>query len=358
LAERVHAGHLSRHRDRPVKTTHRIFDKSNAFIFAFLMQNCYRLTMNLRNLRAFTTIADEGGFARAATRLHLSQPALSRQIQALEADLGVRLFDRVGRRVQLTSQGEGLLRRSRRLLAEADSLGERARELRSGETGILRIAATPQVIENLLAPFLAQYRRNHPGVEVHLVEDGGERLLGRLERGEVHLCLASAGPTGFDGRLLYPMHVIAAVPAAHRLDGRAVPEIAELAHEPLLLPQRGFGSREWFENACDVAHIRPPVFLESAAPHTLVALAATDYAIAILPSNAHVLKPGVSPIPLVHRGASIGRWAQITWDPERFLAPYAEHFVTELTDFCRRDFPGMKLVEGAPTLPRPAAKQS
>ena len=143
--------------------------------------------MNFRHLRAFATIADVGGFARAATRLHLSQPALSRQIHALEADLGVPLFDRVGRRVQLTSQGEDLLRRSRRLLAEAELLGERARELKSGETGILRVAATPQVIENLLAPSLIHYRRRHPGVEVHLVEDGGARLLGRLERGEVHL---------------------------------------------------------------------------------------------------------------------------------------------------------------------------
>src|SRR4051812_28255497 len=139
--------------------------------------------MNLRHLRAFATIVDAGTVARAATRLHLSQPALSRQIHALEADLGIQLFDRIGRRVQLTAQGEELLRRTRRLLAEADSLQERARELNSGESGILRVAATPQVIENLLAPFLIQYRIRHPGVEVHLVEDGGARLIGRLERG-------------------------------------------------------------------------------------------------------------------------------------------------------------------------------
>src|SRR5262245_1325430 len=200
--------------------------------------------MNLRHLRAFATIVDVGGFARAATRLHLSQPALSRQIRALEDDLGVPLFDRIGRRVQLTSQGEDLLRRSRRLLAEAESLGERARELKSGETGILRVAATPQVIENLLAPFLIRYRHRHPGVEVHFVEDGGGRLLGHLERGEVHLSLAPAGTTRFEGRALYPMHVIAALPPKHRLARRAVLEIVELADEPLLLPQRGFGSRE------------------------------------------------------------------------------------------------------------------
>ena len=309
--------------------------------------------MNLRHLRAFATVTDVGGFARAATRLHLSQPALSRQIHALEADLGVPLFDRVGRRAQLTSQGEDLLRRSRRLLAEAESLSERARELKGGEIGILRVAATPQVIENLLAPFLLLYRRRHPGVEVHLVEDGGARLLGRLERGEVHLSMTAAAMTRFEGRLLYPMHVVAALPAAHRFARRPLLEIAELEDEPLLLPQRGFGSREWFDMACDMAHFRPRVLLESAAPHTLVALAAADYAIAILPSNARISHDGVRPIPLVHRGASIGRWTHVAWDPQRFLAPYAEHFVNELVARCRRDFPGRALIKRAPALPQP-----
>jgi DNA-binding transcriptional LysR family regulator len=308
--------------------------------------------MNLRHLRAFVTVVDVGGFARAATRLNLSQPALSRQINALETELGVLLFDRVGRRAQLTSHGEDLLRRSRRLLAEAEALGERARELKRGETGILRVAATPQVIENLVAPFLIRYRHRHPGVEVHFVEGGGAQLLGRLERGEVHLALTPAGTTRFASQLLYPIHVIAAVPAAHPLGRRRLLEVAELEDEPLLLPLHGFGSREWFEIACELAHVRPRVLLESAAPHTLVALAATGYAIAILPSNASVPRDGIRTVPLVHRDASVGRWAHIAWDPERFQAPYAGQFVTELAVFCRRDFPGRMLIKGAPPLPR------
>ena len=145
--------------------------------------------------------------------------------------------------------------------------------------------------------------------------------------------------TRFEGRLLYPIHVVAALPSAHRLARRRLLEIAELEDEPLLLPQRGFGSREWFDIACDIAHIRPRVLLESAAPHTLVALAATDYAIAILPSNVRVPPERVRAIPLVHRGASIGRWTHIAWDPQRFLAPYAEHFVTELVTLCQRRLP-------------------
>jgi DNA-binding transcriptional LysR family regulator len=313
--------------------------------------------MNLRHLRAFVSIADAGGFARAANRMNLSQPALSRQIRALETELGVPLFDRLGRRVRLTSEGEDLLRRGRRLLTEADSLGERARLLKAGETGILRVGATPQVIENMLANFLTQYRRRHPAVEVHLVEDGGVRLPSRLERGDVHLAFTPASGR-FASRLLYPMHVLAALPPTHRLGRRATLEIAELAEEPLLLLRRDFGSREWFDAACSIAHIQPRVLLESAAPHTLIALAATGYGIAIVPSNAQLPRGAVRAMPLVHHRASVGRWAIIAWDPQRFLAPYAEHFVKEIAAYCRRDYPGRDLIRGAPPLPKPKIMNS
>jgi len=71
-----------------------------------------------------------------------------------------------------------------------------------------------------------------------------------------------------------------------------------------------------------------------------------------------VPRDGVRPIPLVHRGASIGRWAHIAWDPQRFLATYAEHFVTELVAHCRRDFPGHRIIKRAPPLPKPAKQQA
>jgi DNA-binding transcriptional LysR family regulator len=100
------------------------------------------------------------------------------------------------------------------------------------------------------------------------------------------------------------------------------------------------------------------VLLESGAPHTIVALAATGYGIAILPSNAQVPRDIVRAVPLVHRGASIGTWSHIAWDPQRFLPPYAEHFVDELVAHCRRDYPGRALVRRAPPLPRPRPRAS
>ena len=314
--------------------------------------------MDLRHLRAFVTIVDAGGFARAAVRLNLSQPALSRQIGALEAVLDVQLFDRLGRRVQLTAEGEDLVRRARGLLTDAESLGERARALKGGQAGVLRVGATPQAMETLLAGFLARYRRRHPGVEVHLVEDGGIRLAPRLERGDVHLALTASADARFRRRLLTPLYVLAVVPKSSRLGRGPTLEIGALAEIPLLLPRRDFASRGWFDAACQIAHLRPRVLLESGAPSTLVALAQAAYGVAIVPSNVRIPRGAVRAMPLVQGGVPIGRWLSLAWDPRRFLAPYAEQFVEELVAYARRPSVRPGPTRRAPPLPRPTESSS
>lgn len=309
--------------------------------------------MELRHLRAFVTIADAGGFARAVSRLNLSQPALSREIRALEAGLGVQLFDRIGRRIQLTSEGEDLLRRTRRLLTDVESLGERARALKGGQTGTIRVGATTHMIETLLAGFLAWWRRRHSGVDVQLIEDGGARLPTRLDRGEIHLACMPAGDARFQWRMLGPLYVLAVFLKTHPLSRRTTLEIEALGDSPLLLLQRGFGSREWFDAACQVMHFRPRVVLESSAPSTLITLVQSGYGVAIVPSNAPVRRAGVHGVPLVQRGVPIGRWASVSWDPRRFLAPYAERFVEELVAYSRRAYPGRDLIRHAPPMPQP-----
>jgi LysR family cyn operon transcriptional activator len=311
--------------------------------------------MNLRHLRTFVVIAEAGGFAAAASKLHLSQSAASRQIQALEADLRVMLFDRIGRRVHLTSEGEDLLRRSRHLLAEANSLVERARALEKGETGILRVGATPQVIEHTLAPFLGAYRRRHPGIEVQLIEDGGNRLPGRLRNGDVQLMLTVVIDENFVQEPLYPGYALAVAAKSHRLGRRRTIDIRELAEEPLLVLDRTFVGREWLDMACALAHIRPRVLLESRAPHTIIALAAEGHGVAVVPSTVAVREGRVHGAPLTQLGSAIGRWLTVGWDPQRFLARYAEYFVKELVAACQRAHPGREFLRHAPPLPRPNA---
>ena len=159
----------------------------------------------------------------------------------------------------------------------------------------------------------------------------------------------------FRNRLLYPVHNLAVLSSKHRLSRRRALDVADLADEPLLLLHRSFGSREWFDAACNIAHIRPRVLLGSAAPHTLVALTGVGYGVAVVPST--VLVPsGVHALPLIQHEASIGRWLTIAWDPQRLLAAYAEQFVEELVAFCKRAYPGRDFIRRAPPLPQPKSQ--
>jgi len=314
--------------------------------------------MNFGHLRAFVAIAEAGGVHRAAARLHLSQPAVSRQIQQLESDLGVALFDRIGRRLQLTSEGDDLLRRSRRLLAEADSFTERADALKKGETGILRIGTTPQVIESTLADFLERFRARHPLVEVQLIEEGGSSLAGQLAQGHVLLALIAVDDERFDYRLLYPAYGLAVLSETHRFARRQTVDVGELRDEPLLLLRGGFASRGWFEAACSVAHFRPRVLLESAAPHAAIALAGSGYGIAIVPSTVEIWQERVRAVGLVQRNVALGRWLRVAWDPQRFLPAYARRFIDDLAVYCQRTYPNRALTRKFPRLPQPKERIS
>jgi len=312
--------------------------------------------MNLRSLRTFVATAESGGLGRASERLHVSQPAASRQIDALEAEFGVPLFQRVGRRLQLTSEGEDLLRQSRRLLAEADLLAERARALKGGQAGTLRVAAAPQMISSVLAPFLPRYRDRHAGIDVQLIEGSTAQQRSLLERGEVHVAVAWALNDRFARRPLGPNHALAVLPKNHRLARRPVIEIAELADEPLLLMQRGYSVREWFDAACQAAHVVPRVLIECTSGYTLLELAAVSYGVAVVASTSLIRNPELRAAALVNRGRSIGQWSNVWWDPQRLMPPYGEQFIDELVAYARHSFPGRQFFRRAPALPRPSRR--
>ena len=309
--------------------------------------------MNLRQLRTFVCVAEDGGFSRALARLHLSQPAASRQIHGLEAELGIALFDRIGRGVRLTAAGQDLLSQSRLVLAGVDALRQRASALRGGDTGVLKVGATSSTIESSLSDFMESHRRSHPSVDVQLIEDGGAHLPARLLRGDIDLAVMPVGDDRFRSRLLYPMHIFAMVPARHRWSRVPMIDITQIANQRLMVGS-GFASRVLFDSACEVAHVKPNVVLESAAPHTLFALVRSGFGIAVLPSSAAALMhSGVRAVPLIHRDTAIGRWVAVAWDPQRFLPGCAERFIQDLVDLHQKTFPGRDLIRGAPRIPRP-----
>ena len=117
--------------------------------------------MDLRHARTFVTIAELGTVSRAAEHLHIAQPALSRQIGDLEKELGIKLFDRVGRRLLLTGEGEQLLTDCRVLLNSAAAIREHARQLQDGDAGVLKVASSPQMIEGALSAFLLRYKERY-----------------------------------------------------------------------------------------------------------------------------------------------------------------------------------------------------
>ena len=299
--------------------------------------------MELRHLRYFVAVADARGVSRAAVRLNISQPALSRQIRDLEVALGVALFDRAGGRLVLTGEGEDLLARGRQLLADAAALGQRAAALRGGDQGIIRLGVAPLTLEALLPPFLVRHQRRHPGVEVRLVEDSPGRLWAGVERGELTFAVSFPGHEGLGSRLLFPVGALAVMSADRRGTRRAL-DVADVARERLLVLRQNFLTRQWFDAACRHAHLRPNIALESTAPHALIALARVGYGVAIVPSHTPFDPRGLRTAALTQRGKALGAWAAIAWDPDRFQPPFVQRFVEELTAYARRSHPNRGLI--------------
>ena len=170
--------------------------------------------MDIKRLRTFVTVADLGTVSKAALRLRISQSALSRQIADLEYECGFRLFDRIGRRLFLTTRGEQLLGDCRGVLGQMGSLGERIELLKRGDSGVVKVAAPPQTIESVLAKFLPRYAERFPNVRVKLTEALGMDQVPLIERGEVDVGIRhdqGANPW-FESLAMPPDDVLAACP--------------------------------------------------------------------------------------------------------------------------------------------------
>jgi LysR family nitrogen assimilation transcriptional regulator len=292
--------------------------------------------MDLRHLRTFVAVVEHGTVSKASLRLRIAQPALSRQIKELEEELGLRLFDRVRRRLVLTGEGEQLLGDCRTILGAVWSLGDRAQRLRRADTGILKVAVTPQTLEGVFSTFLHQYGKQRPNVQIQLTEAVGSNLLALVERGEVHITICAMrsihdGNHPFESFPLPPVDFLAACPTKLQLGNAGNVDIVKLAPYPLLLPDSSFFQvRNTFDAACRLAGFKPKVFIESRSPQGLLALAEAGHGVAIVPSVLPTHRYRLRIVRISHRGRPLREPVGAHWDKRRTLPPYAQDFCEAL----------------------------
>lgn len=261
--------------------------------------------MELRHLRYFHAVAEELSFSKAARRLRIAQPALSRAVQELETDIGSLLLERNRRAMRLTPGGEVLLRETGFLFERLDDAVRRVRRAAAGEDGELRLGYIGPPTRAFLGGILKAYHRRYPGVTIVLEERTPERVWemvskGRLSVGLTRPVLAHEA-LGLQSLLLCRERLCAAMPADHPLAGSETLAWGELADEPIVLLARreGAGSHDTILAACAAAGFAPRIAHTPSVIGTILRYVEAGSGIGIVPESVTPETPDVTLIPLV-----------------------------------------------------------
>ncbi|RVX44664.1 DNA-binding transcriptional LysR family regulator [Nonomuraea polychroma] len=263
--------------------------------------------MQLQQLASFVAVAETRHFTQAAERMRVAQPSLSKQIKALESDLGAPLFSRARGNVTLTPAGEALLPLARRILADADTARQEVAQLAGLRRGRVRLGATPSLCAGLLADVLARFHRAYPGIEL-LVEEGGSRDLVRaLARGQLDLSLVimplqSDDPSLVTEEILRENLVV--VSNSHEPSKGPYMEIEDLRGRPMVMFRRGYDLREATLAACRQAGFEPRFAVQGGEMDAVLRFVEAGLGVAVVPSMVLDGRPGLSGTPLVPPGLS------------------------------------------------------
>jgi DNA-binding transcriptional LysR family regulator len=261
--------------------------------------------MELRHLRYFLAVAEESNIGRAAERLHMSQPPLTRQIALLERELGALLFTRSNRGVELTEAGKGLLDDARRILHLADQAADRAARAGEGASGRLDVALFGTGIFGAIPQLLRAFRAETPDVKVVLHNMDKNEQIDALGHRTIDLAFNRVLQPlpGLTVETLLLERLYVAVPEGHPLDARTAIRMSELEGEPLVLFPTG--SRPSFIDVvlemCRDTGFEPQVVAEVADVVHGIALVASGGALALVPESGRNLRvPGVAYRALTH----------------------------------------------------------
>jgi len=285
-------------------------------------------------------VSEQGTVSKAASLLRITQPALSRQLQDLQDELGIKLFERVGRRLLLTGEGDQFVAHCRGLLSHAASIRERAQSLRGGDAGILKVAASPQMIENVFSSFLRRYAARYPRVQLRPIEAHGIDHPAMLERGDVHLAISviRVDDERFGSYSLPHLQVLAVWHSSMRLARTNDIDLRSLVNRPLLLVNSRFATRKVFDAACRVEHLEPDVFIESGAAPTLISLAQAGHGVAIVPSTVQIDRRKLRVACVSCRNKPLQVKLAVIWEKRRPLPRYAAGFVESFAAHLRETF--------------------
>lgn len=257
------------------------------------------MDISTRHLRAFLTVVEKRNFTRAAEAAFLSQPALSMLIRSLEQSLGVRLFDRGTRRVELTAEGRAFERSAARLLAEFDSALAEMRDFAALRRGRVAIAALPSIAASRLPPVIAEFGLAFPQLELALHDVTADDCLDLLRRGEVDFALTAAAPLPeFDVEPAWPDEFFVVCPRGHPLAGRSGISSAELEGHTFVQQDRYSSIRQQVDAVMFPRRLKTAMEVSNMA--TAAGLVASGVGIAIVPGMAmfHFAHADVVPIPL------------------------------------------------------------
>ena len=250
--------------------------------------------LDLRAVRSFIALAELQNFGRAAASLDLAQPSLSLQIQKLERELGVQLFRRSSRLVELTDAGEALLGEARSLLAQAQVAVDTARHAGRGEIGKLTIGYYDSAPLTIMPLLLRSFRARYPKVHLQFCEDSTRGQFAMLARGDIDagILRGPVNETGIASRLVANETLLVALPDSHTLATLDEIPPAKLRDEPFVLLPRTKGSGLYDEiiMLCHRHGFSPVVAQEANETHTVCGLVAAGMGVSIVPSSVRTLQ--------------------------------------------------------------------
>lgn len=295
---------------------------------------------SLADLRAFITVAETQSFAAAARALYLSQPALSRRISHLEDMLGVRLFDRTTRNVELTVLGRHFRGQIRGLLEELDRSVLSLRDAAELEAGDVTIGCVLSTVHHFMPPLINAFRKEHPRVLVRIIEEGADEVLASVKQGDADFALNYIGmqdPEVEFTPLLKEPYVLAC-PAGHPLAKRRSVGWEELAAYPHARVSHDSRNRLFIDQAlADMPSLPRPV-CEVRHVSTLIGMVENGVGIAVVPQLTLPRKPAAV-VGVRLENPAISRPIGIIRRAGRSLSPAAQAFADLLADSASRAMP-------------------